>query len=64
MTNVIRENPKSKEKYLSEIPLGRFGTPEDVAPVAAFLASEDAGYITGQVLQVEGGISMWQGPIR
>jgi 3-oxoacyl-[acyl-carrier protein] reductase len=43
---------------MSEIPLGRFGQPEDVATVAAFLASDDAGYMTGQVLSVDGGIIM------
>jgi 3-oxoacyl-(acyl-carrier-protein) reductase len=58
MTEVIRENPKFRDKFMSEIPLGRFGQPEDVATVAAFLASDDAGYMTGQVLSVDGGIIM------
>jgi 3-oxoacyl-[acyl-carrier protein] reductase len=39
-------------------PLGRFGTPEDVANAVAFLASEEAAYITGQVLAVDGGLVM------
>lgn len=43
------------EKLLAEIPLGRFGEPEDVARVIAFLVSEDASYITGQCLNVDGG---------
>ena len=41
-----------------ETPLGAIGTPEDVAAAVAFLASEEAGYITGQVLQVDGGMGM------
>ena len=56
MTEVIRSTPKFRDKFLSEIPLGRFGQPEDVAKVAAFLASDDAAYMTGQVLMVDGGI--------
>ncbi len=45
-------------RLTDRIPLGRLGTPEDVAAAAAFLASEDAGYITGQVLHVNGGMYM------
>ena len=47
-----------KEKFLEMIPLKRFGSPEDVAGCVAFLASEEAGYITGQVLGVNGGMYM------
>ena len=43
---------------LSAVPAGRMGTPEDVAAAVRFLASEEAGYITGQVLAVDGGMSM------
>lgn len=42
---------------LKEIPLGRFGTPEDVAAVAVFLASDAASYITGELIKVNGGLS-------
>ncbi len=45
-----------KEKYLEAIPLGRFGNPLDVAKVVAFLASDDASYITGDVVRVNGGL--------
>ncbi len=49
---------KVKEQAVSQIPLGRFGSTEDVAKAVAFLASDDAGYITGQVLHVDGGMVM------
>jgi 3-oxoacyl-[acyl-carrier protein] reductase len=39
-------------------PLGRAGTPEDIAKAVAFLVSDDAGFITGQVLSVDGGLVM------
>lgn len=56
MTQVLNE--KVKEGAVAQIPLGRFGQPEDIAEAAAFLASEGAGYITGQVLCVDGGMAM------
>jgi 3-oxoacyl-[acyl-carrier protein] reductase len=43
---------------LAQIPLGVFGKPEDVAAAVAFLASEEAGYITGHELSVNGGMHM------
>ena len=43
---------------LSEIPLNRFGNPEDVANLVDFLVSEKAAYITGQVIHVDGGMVM------
>jgi 3-oxoacyl-[acyl-carrier protein] reductase len=47
--------PEVREEYERQIPLGRFGRPEDVANAVLFLASEEAGYITGQVLPITGG---------
>lgn len=49
---------KVREASVAQIPLGSFGKPEQVAAAAAFLASEDGGYITGQVLHVDGGMVM------
>jgi len=48
----------TKEAYEKQIPLGHYGTPEDIAYAVSFLASEEAGYITGQVLSVNGGMLM------
>ena len=45
-----------QDKILSTIPMGRFGTPEDVAEAVVFLASDGASYITGQVLTIDGGM--------
>ena len=51
-------NNDVKEKIKSSIPLGKLGTPDDVANLVCFLASDDAGYITGQTFNVDGGMVM------
>lgn len=56
MTDKLPEEVKAK--MLEATPLGRFGTPEDIAHVVVFLVSEAAGYMTGQVLRVDGGLVM------
>lgn len=56
MTEAMPEG--AKDKIVTEIPMGRTGKPEDVAEAVAFLASEQAGYITGEVLRVDGGMAM------
>jgi 3-oxoacyl-[acyl-carrier protein] reductase len=56
MTDVLPAN--IKEEMMKMIPLGRFGTVDDVAQAVVFLASPDAGYITGQVIHVNGGMYM------
>ena len=56
MTNEL--NDEVKEQMKSSIPLGRLGTPDDVANLVCFLASDEAGYITGQTFNVDGGIVM------
>lgn len=56
MTDVLPDEVKAK--MLSSIPLARLGQPQDIANAVAFLASEEAGYITGQTLHVNGGMAM------
>lgn len=56
MTEAMPEG--AKDKIVTEIPMGRTGKSEDVAEAVAFLASEQAGYITGEVLRVDGGMAM------
>jgi len=54
------EDAMDKEYYqarLKEIPIGRFGTPEDVAEVAVFLASDESSYMTGEMIKVNGGLN-------
>jgi 3-oxoacyl-[acyl-carrier protein] reductase len=58
-TDMTRALPEElKAQMLARIPLERFGKPEDIAAAVRFLASEDAGYITGHVLSVNGGMYM------
>lgn len=56
MTDVLPDNVK--ENYLNSIPQKRYGTPEDVANVVGFLVSDEANYITGQVIHIDGGLVM------
>ena len=56
MTRVLSD--QVKEHAVGQIPLGHFGRPEDIAEAVAFLVSDRAGYITGQVLSVDGGMAM------
>jgi len=58
-TDMTSELPEAvKEKILSEIPLGILGEPKDIAGAVTYLASEDARYVTGQVIHVNGGMFM------
>jgi 3-oxoacyl-[acyl-carrier protein] reductase len=58
-TNLTNDLPDElKKSILGATPLGRMGKPEEIAAAVAFLASEEAGYITGQVLAVDGGMAM------
>lgn len=54
--NERRNGPLRKpESYIKRIPLGRFGTPDDIGAAVAFLASDDASWVTGEILYVDGG---------
>jgi 3-oxoacyl-[acyl-carrier protein] reductase len=58
MTETVRTDPRFAEKQLERVPLGRWAEPEEIAGAFAFMASDDASYITGQVLCVDGGLVM------
>ncbi|MBS3101299.1 SDR family oxidoreductase, partial [Candidatus Woesearchaeota archaeon] len=56
-TDIIRDIPPERKKELDRmVPLGRIGTPKDIANVVVFLASPKAGYITGEAIRVDGGL--------
>jgi NAD(P)-dependent dehydrogenase (short-subunit alcohol dehydrogenase family) len=61
-TELFRENnPKGSEgenRYLAKVPMRRFASPEEIAAAIVFLASDNAGFITGQTLFVDGGASL------
>ncbi len=57
--NSWTEDPQKKKEVESHIPMGRVGTAEEMAVITAFLASDDAGYITGQTLFIDGGLTLY-----
>ncbi|MEP1207588.1 MAG: SDR family oxidoreductase [Rhizobiaceae bacterium] len=55
MLDTVISNPDAKEKILARTPIGRVGEPAEIAAIAAFLASDDSGYVTGQTIYADGG---------
>jgi glucose 1-dehydrogenase len=59
MNDSWRDDPKRREEVERHIPMGRSGTSEEMAAAAAFLASDEASYITGQSLFIDGGLTLY-----
>jgi len=55
MNTALIENPEANAQFLANVPVGRWGKPEEIGSLARFLCSEDAGYITGTDLLIDGG---------
>jgi 3-oxoacyl-[acyl-carrier protein] reductase len=51
----VEDTPENRQRFLAGIPLGRFSTPQDIANAALYLASDEAEFITGVCLEVDGG---------
>jgi 3-oxoacyl-[acyl-carrier protein] reductase len=58
-TDMVRQLPEAlRDEAVKKVPVRRFGRPEDIAAAVSWLASEDGGYVTGQVITVDGGLAM------
>ncbi|MFX5526304.1 SDR family oxidoreductase, partial [Acinetobacter baumannii] len=57
MTDAL--NDKQRETILAKVPAAKLGSPEDIAAAAVYLSSNEAGYVTGQTLHVNGGMAMF-----
>jgi NAD(P)-dependent dehydrogenase (short-subunit alcohol dehydrogenase family) len=55
MNAPLMQNAELRAQFLSKIPLGRFGLPEEIAKLAVYLCAEEAGYITGTDIVIDGG---------
>ncbi len=62
MAGMLSDNPISREEYLRQMPISRVGEPEDVAACAAYLLSDEASWVTGQLISVSGGHTLRKGP--
>ncbi len=56
MTEPLLEDPEVAKRRLSRFPLGRYGSPEEIAPAFVYLASDESNYVTGQIISVDGGL--------
>ena len=54
-----KEKPEMVENFQSQVPLGKFGEPEDLGPLAVYLASDAARYMTGTAILIDGGYTAW-----
>jgi NAD(P)-dependent dehydrogenase (short-subunit alcohol dehydrogenase family) len=54
-----RERPDWQQRVLSQIPMGRFGQPEEIGPLALYLCSPAAAYVTGTLIPIDGGFTLW-----
>ena len=62
MASILTDNEVSRDEYLSLMPISRIGRPEDVGAMVAFLLSDAAGWVTGQVIGCDGGHTLRKGP--
>jgi glucose 1-dehydrogenase len=59
INNFVLDDPEAKHAIEEEIPLGRFGNPEEIASAVAWAASDEASYMTGNTLVVDGGMALY-----
>src|SRR5262249_22490101 len=55
----FRERPEFKTEFEAQVPMGRLGEPEEIGPLAVYLASEASSYMTGAILTIDGGYTVW-----